>query len=212
MSTRKARTPSGLPRLSERSSRKASTGPMPNRRWQSWASRSIPSATRRSAPREAPPRSRRRFGLTRSQRIGIQQQLTSIGYATGVADGLWGQNTRTAISRWQTANRVSATGYLTPGRSRRSRSKPDPTVGTDPGPTPVANDQLEERLLGLTASERREIQTRLTRLGYSTYGADGVFGSNTRRALATWQRDEGLRASGYITADQVRQLRRQTGG
>ena len=30
-------------------------------------------------------------------------------------------------------------------------------------------------------------------------------------AIAAWQRDEGLRASGYLTADQIRELRRQTG-
>jgi peptidoglycan hydrolase-like protein with peptidoglycan-binding domain len=56
-----------------------------------------------------------------------------------------------------------------------------------------------------------EVQRRLTRLGYSTGGVDGSFGLNTRRALSAWQRDEGLRATGYMTADQLRELRRQTG-
>jgi hypothetical protein len=53
------------------------------------------------------------IGLSRTQRIQIQKQLTAIGYATGVADGLWGTNTRNAIYRWQTANKVAATGYVT---------------------------------------------------------------------------------------------------
>ena len=74
------------------------------------------------------------------------------------------------------------------------------------------DDLVEERLLSLTYTERREVQSRLTLLGYSTWGVDGVFGRTTRRALAAWQRDEGLRASGYFTADQVRAMRRQTGG
>ena len=39
------------------------------------------------------------IGLSRTQRIQIQKQLTAIGYATGVADGLWGTNTRSAIIR-----------------------------------------------------------------------------------------------------------------
>ena len=30
-----------------------------------------------------------------------------------MADGLWGANTRTAIAKWQTANKVTATGYVT---------------------------------------------------------------------------------------------------
>ena len=31
------------------------------------------------------------IGLTRTQRVLIQKQLTAIGYSTGVADGLWGR-------------------------------------------------------------------------------------------------------------------------
>lgn len=89
-------------------------------------------------------------------------------------------------------------------------------VGGSVGPTPeepsAGNDQLEERLLGLSYDERREVQRRLTALGYNTYGIDGDLGTNSRRALASWQRDENQRASGYLTADQLRLLRRQTGG
>ncbi|NGM46161.1 peptidoglycan-binding protein [Rhodobacter sp. SGA-6-6] len=150
-----------------------------------------------------------RLGLSRDQRRLIQRQLTALGYNTGGADGLWGRNTRDAIRRWQAANRAEATGYVTARQVRligeQAGTRPD--IGDDAG----ADDRLEERLLGLTSAERREIQRRLTLLGYNTRGADGVFGSNTRRAIAAWQRDEGLRASGYITADQLRELRRQTG-
>lgn len=150
-----------------------------------------------------------RLGLTRDQRRLIQRQLTALGYDTGGADGLWGRNTREAIRRWQAANRVEATGYVTARQVRligeQAGSRPD--IGGDT----AADDRLEERLLGLTSAERREIQRRLTLLGYNTRGADGVFGANSRRAIAAWQRDEGLRASGYLTADQIRELRRQTG-
>lgn len=152
------------------------------------------------------------IGLSRTQRIQIQKQLTAIGYATGVADGLWGTNTRSAIIRWQTANKQAATGYVTAGQVKLIAQQAGPGVGIDPV-IPVAGDDLvEERLLSLTYAERREVQIRLTSLGYSTGGTDGIFGVNTRRALATWQRDEALRVSGYLTADQLRALRSQTGG
>ena len=36
-----------------------------------------------------------------------------MGYPTGVADGLWGSKTRDAISRWQKANKLTVTGYVT---------------------------------------------------------------------------------------------------
>lgn len=152
------------------------------------------------------------IGLGRTQRIQIQKQLTSLGYATGVADGLWGSRTRGAITRWQTANRLSATGYVTERQVRLIAEQAGSSVDPDTGGTVTGDDQVEERLLSLTYTERREVQSRLTSLGFSTGGVDGVFGQNTRRALASWQRDGGLRASGYLTADQLRTLRRQTGG
>ena len=152
------------------------------------------------------------IGLSRTQRIQIQKQLTAVGYSTGVADGLWGANTRSAIIRWQTANRLSATGYVTAQQVRLIAQQAGSSAGSDTGGTVTGDDPVEERLLSLTYGERREVQRRLTLLGYSTGGVDGGFGPSTRRALASWQRDEGLRASGYLTADQLRALRRQTGG
>lgn len=152
------------------------------------------------------------IGLSRTQRILIQKQLTSIGYSTGVADGLWGANTRQAISRWQTANKVPVSGYVTAQQVKLIALQAGSSVGTEPDGTVAGDDLIEERLLSLTYDERREVQRRLTLLGYNTRGVDGSFGANTRRALASWQRDEGLRASGYMTADQLRTLRQQTGG
>lgn len=152
------------------------------------------------------------IGLTRTQRILIQKQLTSIGYSTGVADGLWGANTRSAIGRWQTANKLSSSGYVTLLQVNLIARQAGSSVGTQPGGTVISDDPVEERLLSLTYEERREVQRLLSLLGYNTRGIDGSFGTNTRRALASWQFDQGLRASGYLTADQLRALRRQTGG
>lgn len=148
------------------------------------------------------------LGLSRTHRIEIQKQLTAVGYNTGVADGLWGSKTRDAIGRWQKANKLAVTGYVTAPQVRLIAKQAGGTVG--PGGT-VSDDPVEESLLGLTLTERREVQRSLSRLGYNTYGVDGSFGPNTRRALTAWQRDENLRASGYLTADQVRLLRQQSG-
>lgn len=149
------------------------------------------------------------IGLNRSQRIQIQRQLTALGYPTGGADGLWGSRTRAAIGKWQKANKLAITGYVT-ARQVRLIAQAAGAVDPAPGVPDQADDAVEERLLGLNYDERREVQRRLTAIGYRTYGFDGNFGRNTRLALAAWQRDEGLRASGYLTADQFRQLLGQT--
>ena len=143
--------------------------------------------------------------LTRTQRVVIQKQLALLGYPSGVADGLWGAKTRAAIGRWQKANTQTVTGYVTRRQVDLLARQAGPVAVPTPEPD-IADDALEERLLSLSYDERREVQRRLTALGYRTYGVDGSFGRNTRLALAEWQRDEGLRASGYLTADQFRLL------
>lgn len=152
------------------------------------------------------------IGLSRTQRVLIQKQLTAVGYPTGVADGLWGSKTCGAISLWQKANKLTVTGYVTARQVNLIAQQAGDKVKPTPTAPSVGDDVLEEGLLGLTYDERREVQRRLTALGYNTYGIDGDLGANSRRALAAWQRDENQRASGYLTADQLRLLRRQSGG
>ncbi|WP_273687791.1 peptidoglycan-binding protein [Ketogulonicigenium vulgare] len=150
------------------------------------------------------------LGLSRDQRRTIQAQLTAAGYNAGTPDGLWGTTTRDAIRRWQRANNVEVTGYVN-ARQVQQIAAQGGNVTPTPTPNPnVATDQQEEQLLGLTLAERREIQTRLMALGYNTRGADGVFGQNTRNAIAGFQRDNSASITGYITADQLRALRSQT--
>ncbi len=151
------------------------------------------------------------LGLTRSQRIEIQRQLTAIGYNTGIADGLWGSNTRTAIARWQTRNSQTATGYVTGPQVRLIARQ----AGQTGGPPPLdaaGNAALEESLLNLMPDEKADLQQRLTRLGYTIYSTNGVFGRTSRTAIGNWQSDEGLAVTGYLTADQVRTIRVETGG
>jgi peptidoglycan hydrolase-like protein with peptidoglycan-binding domain len=152
------------------------------------------------------------LGLSRTQRITIQTQLNRIGYNTGTPDGLWGSNTRKALAKWQTANRVSATGYVTGPQVNLIAQQAGGLTQPTPTPGNGANAALQESLLSLTPYEKADLQRRLTRLGYNTYGADGVLGQNSRTAIARWQGDEGLKATGYFTADQVRKIRVETGG
>lgn len=165
-----------------------------------------PAPNQRAAAAEAALR------LTRNDRMQIQTQLKTLGYYAGVIDGLWGRETRYVIGRWQASNDMAETTYVTRQQLDLLSQQTRPAPVTQKTAIPTQDDALEERLLDLSRDERRDVQRRLTRLGYSTRGLDGVFGSDTRRALATWQRDEGQPVTGYITADQLRELRRQTGG
>ena len=148
--------------------------------------------------------------LTRAQRITIQRQLTAIGYDAGVADGLWGSRTRAAISAWQRANRGAQTGYFTASQVKLIASQAG-SAANAPNDS-ASGPALEESLLELTRAERGDLQRRLVQLGYKLLPTDGIFSSETRRAVAEWQADEGETATGYLTADQVRLIRVETGG
>ena len=51
-------------------------------------------------------------GLTREQRMRVQQGLAALEFDAGPADGMFGPRTRSAIGEWQQAKGLEATGYL----------------------------------------------------------------------------------------------------
>ncbi len=62
--------------------------------------------------------------LSRSERIELQQQLASLGFNPGSADGIIGANTRQAIRAYQKANGWPADGYPTQQLLGRLRQAP----------------------------------------------------------------------------------------
>lgn len=51
----------------------------------------------------------------------------------------------------------------------------------------------------LSTSQVTRLQQRLTSAGYDTKGADGIIGTNTRKAFQRWQADNGQTPDGFIT-------------
>ena len=56
------------------------------------------------------------LGLSRSQRLAVQQDLTELGYDTNGIDGIFGRGTRGALRLWQEAEGLTVTGYLSEGQ------------------------------------------------------------------------------------------------
>lgn len=75
-----------------------------------------------------------------------------------------------------------------------------------PAPVQPAGYATESRL-GLSRSARMQIQRDLNALNYGTGGVDGVFGTRSRNAIRSFQRNNGLSATGYLTAPQINLLR-----
>lgn len=66
------------------------------------------------------------LNLSRGERGEVQRQLTRLGYDTGGIDGIFGSGTRAALSRWQRANGLPATGYLDAAAIERLRAQAAP--------------------------------------------------------------------------------------
>jgi peptidoglycan hydrolase-like protein with peptidoglycan-binding domain len=78
--------------------------------------------------------------------------------------------------------------------------------GTGPVVEPVDPAKAAEDVLELSRADRRAVQRDLTVLGYNTRGIDGVFGRGTRGAIRSYQQDQGLATTGYLSRTLLRRL------
>lgn len=131
------------------------------------------------------------------QRMGeAQQMLIDLGYLYGAADGIYGPMTASALTRFQEARGIEATGEL--------------------------DDATMQALSEAAASvgDAKALQQRLIDLGYLRGGADGAFGEKSQAALKQFQAIHGLEATGLpddatreaLFSDDARVLPRRLSG
>lgn len=82
----------------------------------------------------------------------------------------------------------------------RENSAPADTAST----TKEATQQTEDEIR-LTKAKRRDVQRRLTRLGFETK-ASGTFDEPTRAAISRWQEEAGYPSTGFLDAAQHKAL------
>lgn len=92
----------------------------------------------------------------------------------------------------------------TPAPARPAPAKPAPS----PAPSAPAG-YAEEQRLGLGRDDRMQVQRFLNTMGYATGGVDGVMGSRSRQAIRSWQQANGYGATGFLTGNQLADLRGQ---
>jgi peptidoglycan hydrolase-like protein with peptidoglycan-binding domain len=151
-----------------------------------------------------------KLGITRSQRVAVQRELTRLGYSTGGTDGVWGRNTRTAIATWQRDRKDKVTGYVTEAQLRLLARTPVVVPPDEVDPGALAPAEIEAALK-LTRTQRTTIQKHLITLGYDAGVADGLWGAKTRAAIRAWQKANRKTQTGYVTASQVKLIADQAG-
>lgn len=120
----------------------------------------------------------------------LQQTLSQLGYDTGGADGIFGEDTKEAVIAFQKAYELT----------------PDGVVGSDTSRAIAKALDYHNRGI-LTVGSRGEavklLQIKLTSLGFSTKGTDGIFGDNTKNSVITFQRAHGLTEDGIVGNDTI---------
>lgn len=154
----------------------------------------------------------------------IQRELASRGYGSGKSDGVLTLETRKAITDFEKDHGLPPTGKpsdellrhillgdadlsgATTGAvaSPRSGSEvADATAATSKDETPAAAPKADATVQGL--------QQVLADLGYDPGPVDGAMGTETQRAVSAFQRDRKIAATGNVTPELLREIKRVTG-
>lgn len=157
----------------------------------------VPTASPTPVPTQAPSVTGvLKKGARGDEVISLQKNLISLGFLSGSADGIYGNNTVAAVKAFQRSQGLTADG--TAGAStlaalNKAVATPTPVPTATPSPvptqTPDSSTVLEK---GDRGDAVRALQEKLIALGFLTGSADGIFGSDTRDAVKAFQRNYGI--------------------
>ena len=140
---------------------------------------------------------------TRSKSVlAIQRKLAENGYDTGPADGVLGVMTRASIMAYQHDHGLRVTGIA----SDRLLKRLILGESIDDDDSPVSQAVPQE-----TAALIKAVQKVLTDLKYDLGPADGIFGTATRRAIESFEKDHKLAVKGRISAKLLKEMTQASG-
>lgn len=135
----------------------------------------------------------------------LQGQLQTLGYYTGIIDGVFGRSTQQAVTNFQRAYGITATGEVGPttafylasaiNTNRSASAVVLPIPISQPSVVPIANS-VSMFSLGDTGAEVRKIQRRLRELNYYNGSINGFFDHATQNALMRFQQANGITETG----------------
>ena len=123
----------------------------------------------------------------------LQQRLKELGYYTIKVDGIFGSGTQRAVRNFQIRNGLTATGV--------ADSVTQQVLYSSAAISAYGGGYTPSTYTTLSRSNKYNanvvpLQSRLNQLGYNAGTVDGYFGSKTYRAVANFQKKNGLSATG----------------
>jgi peptidoglycan hydrolase-like protein with peptidoglycan-binding domain len=128
-----------------------------------------------------------------------QETLAHRGFKAGPIDGRMHTATQQALRQFQKSENLEDTGRLNDRTLAALGIEPESASAGAPRPA-----------IAETSPSVRDVQHRLNQLGYNAGPEDGVMGPATRTALMSFQRAEGLPATGRVNRKTVEALRSGT--
>ena len=132
------------------------------------------------------------LGMTGSDVYALQSRLIELHYLGGVADGVFGAETESALKAFQERNNLTADGKAGASTIQKLNGNCRPAAVATPTPLP-SGAVLRE---GDTGEGVYNLQARLFELGYYTGRIDGRFGAETTMSVKAFQAANGLTADG----------------
>ncbi len=120
----------------------------------------------------------------------VQGALTELKYSPGPADGLMGGQTRNAIRQYEKKSNLAQTGDISGALLTKLTAS------------------LKERPVRVDRATIREIQAKLTTMGFDTKGIDGKMGGQTTVAIKDFQKFAGMKIDGKVTKELMAKIDR----
>ena len=120
----------------------------------------------------------------------LQAALSETGFYSHPSDGEFGEGTRRAVAEYQRANGLEATGIADSSTLLRLYEGQS-----------ITREEYEQSCCaekGDSGARVKNIQDRLNQLGYFVGETTGTYGENTQSAVAEFQKNNGLEATGSV--------------